>query len=167
MTKQEAGFGGGCHWCTEAVFQALRGVRQVRQGFIASDAPHDSFSEAVAVTWDPTEIGFADLIAVHLATHASTSAHKMRGKYRSAVYVHSEADADAARSIMNRLAEETDSAFVTQVLPFGAFKPSDTRFHDYYIRNRNGPFCDSFIEPKLAVLRQRFAALRKPETAHG
>lgn len=167
MTLHAAGFGGGCHWCTEAVFQALRGVRQVRQGFIASDAPHDGFSEAVGVQWDPAEIAFDDLIAVHLATHASTSAHKMRGKYRSAVYVHSDADAAAAQSSIDALAQETDSAFVTQVLRFRSFKASDARFQEYYTRNRNGPFCNSYIEPKLAVLRQRFVALQAQGIANG
>ena len=157
---QSAGFGGGCHWCTEAVFQSLRGVLEVNQGFIASGPPHDSFSEAVAVTWDPAIITFEDLIAVHLATHSSTSRHKMRGKYRSAVYVHDPADGEAAHRIIGRIAQQTDSAFVTEVLPFQAFKPSDARFKDYYARNRNGPFCEAYIEPKLALLRQRFVGLQ-------
>ncbi len=160
MKQQRAGFGGGCHWCTEAVFQSLRGVLEVSQGFIASDAPHDSFSEAVAVTWDPAVIAFEDLIAVHLATHSSSSRHKMRGKYRSAVYVHDTADGADARRIINAIAEQTDSSFVTEILAFRAFKASDARFRDYYTRNREGPFCDAYIEPKLAMLRQRFAALQ-------
>ena len=159
----EAGFGGGCHWCTEAVFQSLRGVCAVRQGFIAADPPHDSFSEAVAVTWDPAVIGLEDLIAVHLATHASSSAHRMRGKYRSAIYARTDASADEARQILARFRDATDHAFVTSVLPFRAFKASDPRFHDYYARNREGPFCDAYIEPKLALLRQRFARLQKSE----
>ncbi len=60
MTGHEAGFGGGCHWCTEAVFRSLCGVQTVRQGFIASDPPQDSYSEAVVVTWDPDEITLED-----------------------------------------------------------------------------------------------------------
>lgn len=157
---QSAGFGGGCHWCTEAVFQSLRGVMEVNQGFIASASPHDSFSEAVAVTWDPAAITFDDLIAVHLATHSSTSHHKMRDKYRSAVYVHEPADGEAARQIIATIARQTDSAFVTEVLPFQAFRPSDMRFRNYYARNRAGPFCETYIAPKLALLRQRFVGLQ-------
>ena len=157
---QSAGFGGGCHWCTEAVFQSLRSVMEVNQGFIASAPPHDSFSEAVAVTWDPAAITFDDLIAVHLATQSSTSRHKMRGKYRSAIYVHEPATAIAVRAAIERLGHETGSAFVTEVLPFRAFRESDPRFRDYYLRNRAGPFCESYIEPKLALLRQRFARLQ-------
>ena len=157
---QSAGFGGGCHWCTEAVFQSLRGVLEVNQGFIASESPYDSFSEAVAVTWDPAAITFDDLIAVHLATQSSTSRHKMRGKYRSAVYVQDTADGEAARRIIDMIARQTDSVFVTEVLSFEAFRPSETRFKDYYARNRNGPFCEVYIEPKLALLRQRFVGLQ-------
>ncbi len=159
-----AGFGGGCHWCTEAVFRALRGVREVNQGFIAADAPHDAFSEAANVSWDPELIGFDDLIAVHLATHASASRHKLRGKYRSAVYVKDEAGAKQARGIIADLARRTGGAFVTAVLPFRAFRASDRRFQNYYERNRAGPFCEAYIEPKLAMLRERFADLRHEVT---
>ncbi|PKP63377.1 peptide-methionine (S)-S-oxide reductase [Novosphingobium sp.] len=160
MEAHETGFGGGCHWCTEAVFQSLRGIVRVRQGFIAADPPYDGFSEAVAVAWDPVRISLEDLVAVHLATHASTSMHKMRGKYRSAIYVHEPATAIAVRAAIERLGHETGSAFVTEVLPFRAFRESDPRFRDYYLRNRAGPFCESYIEPKLALLRQRFARLQ-------
>ncbi|MBA4489843.1 peptide-methionine (S)-S-oxide reductase [Paracoccus sp. S1E-3] len=157
---QSAGFGGGCHWCTEAVFQSLHGVVAVDQGFIAAAAPDDSFSEAVAVSWDPAAISFADLIAVHLATHSSTSAHSMRGKYRSAVYVHDGTEGVAARRVIDRIARQTGSSFITEILPFRAFRPSDARFRDYYARHRDAPFCRAYIEPKLALLRQRFARLQ-------
>ena len=60
MEAHETGFGGGCHWCTEAVFQSLRGIVRVRQGFIAADPPYDGFSEAVAVAWDPVRISLED-----------------------------------------------------------------------------------------------------------
>ena len=143
------------------MFQSLRGVARVAQGFIAADPPQETFSEAVSVTWDPDQIGFDDLIAVHLATHASMSNHKMRGKYRSAIYAREETDAAAARRILADLAAQTDSVFVTSVLPFRAFKPSDERFRNYYDHNRGGPFCEAYIEPKLALLRARFASLRR------
>jgi len=90
------GFGGGCHWCTEAVFQALNGVQKVEQGFIRSDPPQDSFSEAVIVTFDSKILSLETLIEVHLRTHASTSSHKMRGKYRSAIYIFDNQQAPAS-----------------------------------------------------------------------
>ena len=163
---ETAGFGGGCHWCTEAVFRSLAGVTDVRQGFISADAPHDSYSEAVSVTSDAGRISFEDLILAHLLTHASTSNHKMRGKYRSAVYVHEAESGIKAAQIIDRLGQDSDSAFVTQVLPFRMFKPSDARFQDYYENNRGGPFCDTYIEPKLALLRQSFSKLQSGALSH-
>jgi peptide-methionine (S)-S-oxide reductase len=151
--------GGGCHWCTEAVFQSLRGVTQVSQGFVRATAPDDTWSEAVDLLFDPAQISLKDLIAVHLATHASTANHKMRGKYRSAIYVYDTHQAKAARAALDELARETDSRFVTRVLPHQGFKPSDTRFHNYYENDPSRPFCRTYIDPKLAKLRQRFSAL--------
>lgn len=161
MAIAHAGFGGGCHWCTEAVFQSLNGVTQVAQGYIASDSPHDSYSEAVDVHWNPDEIGFDDLIGMHLVTHASSSDRKMRGKYRSAIYVDGDEARLEAQAILERLSAEIGQRFVTSVLPYRSFKPSDERFQDYYARNREGPFCEAYIEPKLALLRQRFGQLQQ------
>lgn len=151
------GFGGGCHWCTEAVFQALAGVTQVAQGFVSSAPPDEAFSEAVIVTYDPAVIALETLVEVHLRTHASTSRHKLRGKYRSAVYVFDEGS--AAAEILERLQSDFDEPLVTRVLPYRAFKPSDARFRNYYAENPARPFCRTYIDPKLDLLRTRFAAL--------
>jgi len=78
----KVGFGGGCHWCTEGVFQALRGVAQVDQGFVQSDAPADTWSEGVIVTFDPSVIPLVTLSQVHLRTHSATWARSPRSKLR-------------------------------------------------------------------------------------
>lgn len=153
------GFGGGCHWCTEAIFQPLRGVLNVRQGFIQSDAPDDTWSEAVEVTFDPDVMDLKDLVAVHLGTHASESEHKMRGKYRSAIYATSSDQSEACEAYLSQLASETGAMFVTRVLCHRGFKPSDERFHSYYEFNPERPFCRTYIEPKLAKLRALHSAL--------
>ncbi len=69
------GFGGGCHWCTKAVFQSLNGVNNVKQGWIASDGEAFAFSEAVIVEYNAKIIPLEVLIEVHLRTHKSTSEH--------------------------------------------------------------------------------------------
>ena len=109
---------------------------------------------------------FDGLIAVHPATHSTTSRHKMCGKYRSAVYVHETADGGAAHRIIDMIARQTDSGLVTEALSLQAIRPSDTRFRDYYARSRSGPFYEAYIEPKLALLRQQFVGLQS-ETATG
>ena len=157
------GFGGGCHWCTEAVFQPLEGVSEVRQGFIRSDGPDEAWSEAVEISFDPDRVSLRDLIAVHLSTHASEADHKMRGKYRSAVYSMTAEQQNACATHIRDLAAEAEVHFVTRSLMHRGFKPSDSRFHDYYKSNPERPFCRTYIAPKLAKLRGRHNALLKKE----
>ena len=165
---RKLGLGGGCHWCTEAVFQSLVGVERVRQGFIASDAPDDAFSEAVLVDWEAKRLPLDVLIEVHLRTHASTSPHTMRGKYRSALYVMDAVQADACTAALARLQPEFEEPLITRVLPFRAFQPSDARFQNYYATDPERPFCRTYIEPKLAMLRRRYgASLVSPAASSG
>jgi peptide-methionine (S)-S-oxide reductase len=152
------GLGGGCHWCTEAVFQALIAVQSVEQGWIASDPPHEAFSEAVIVTFDADALPLETLIDIHLRTHSSTSAHSMRGKYRSAIYVMDEAQGAAVQATLTRLQTGFDAPLVTQVLPFRAFKASDDRFQNYYAADPARPFCTTYIDPKLTLLRSHYGA---------
>lgn len=158
MSKlQKIGLGGGCHWCTEAVFQSLKGVCKVEQGFIASTGAHTSFSEAVIVHFSEDAIGLSDIIAIHLHTHNSTSQHSMRNKYRSAVYVFAEAEVDHISNMLESLQKDFHKKLITQVLPFGAFKASDSQFHDYYITDPDRPFCKTHIAPKLQMLKTKFS----------
>ena len=92
------GFGGGCHWCTEAIFQSLIGVENVQQGWIASNGDNSSFSEAVIVEYNATIIPIEVLIEIHLHTHKSTSSHSMRKKYRSAIYVFNKENAEISKT---------------------------------------------------------------------
>lgn len=157
------GFGGGCHWCTEAVFQSLAGVVAVRQGFIRSDAPYATWSEAVEVDFDPDRISTIDLVGVHLSTHASTSRHKMRGKYRSAIYAFEQSVVDDCSKLLDQMSEQFGLTFVTQALPHRGFKASDSRFQNYYQSGPERPFRQSYIEPKLSILRRRFQEFLRPE----
>lgn len=157
------GFGGGCHWCTEAVFQSLKGVIEVRQGFIRSDPPDHVFAEAVEVDFDPSEITLESLISAHLATHASTSEHKLRNKYRSAVYVFGGEQKSQAEGVLLKLECQTGATYVTRVVPARGFKPSDARYQNYYASNPERPFCQVYIEPKFAKLRENYRDLVKGE----
>jgi peptide-methionine (S)-S-oxide reductase len=155
--EEKIGLGGGCHWCTEAVFQALRGISGVAQGFIRSDPPNDNWSEAIEVSFDPTVISLETLIDIHLRTHASTSAHKLRGKYRSAVYTFDEAQADKAEGALRGLQTEFEDPLQTRILCHIGFKASNARFQNYYATDPDRPFCQTYIDPKLRLLRERYA----------
>lgn len=151
------GFGGGCHWCTEAVFLSLRGVQKVQQGFIAPKNAPNAFSEAVIVNYQPQEITISTLIAIHLHTHKSTSEHSMRTKYRSAIYVFNAKDEAGSKEALQLLQKDFLEQIITQVLYFDTFKSSLPQYHNYYFTNPNKPFCETYIAPKLQVLLRKFA----------
>lgn len=150
------GFGGGCHWCTEAVFQSLNGVENVQQGWIASNGDNSSFSEAVIVEYNATIIPIEVLIEIHLHTHKSTSSHSMRKKYRSAIYVFDENQEIKIFEVLKTLQHKFKNKLVTQVLVFSEFKPSREEILNYYYKNPEKPFCKTFINPKLKILLESF-----------
>lgn len=160
MVIEKIGFGGGCHWCTEAVFASLKGVAKVDQGWISSEPPHDTLSEAVLVHFDPSIINLSVLIEIHLLTHASTSNHSMRGKYRSAIYSFSSNNQRAQQSL-ETLSEHFDSPLVTKILPYLAFESSPEQYQDYYLKNQGKPFCETHINPKLQLLMKEFRSSMK------
>ncbi len=154
--KTKIALGGGCHWCTEAVFQSLKGVEKVEQGYVASIHENNSFSEAIIVHFNNEEISLETLIEIHLHTHNSTSNHSMRDKYRSAVYTFSEEQKESVENIMNNLQRNFKSQLITKVYSFNNFKASREAIQNYYLKNPNKPFCENFIKPKLRVLLSKF-----------
>lgn len=159
----KVGFGGGCHWCTEGVFQALRGISQVDQGFIQSDAPADTWAEGVIVTFDSSVVQLATLSEVHLRTHSATRARSPRGKYRSAIYIFQESQRKETELAIARFADETGKAVHTLVLPCRSFRASDERYQNYYRTDPSRPFCRRFIDPKLNYIRRHFSTVAAPD----
>ena len=166
------GLGGGCHWCTEGIFQSLIGIQQVKQGWIApkedisvsypnrnqnsSRDQKQNYSEAIEVYFDPNVISLATLIEIHLYTHASTSNHSMRDKYRSAVYTYSEDQRIQANQILDSLKDNFEKPLITKVYPFDSFKPNEEKYRDYFYQAPDKPFCQRYIHPKLKLLLARF-----------
>jgi len=118
------GFGGGCHWCTEAVFQSLKGVVKVEQGWIKSSGYATTFSEAVIVHYMPKKITLDSLIEIHLLTHSSTSDHSMREKYRSAVYYFSKKQKENTNRIILNLQVNFKNTIITKAYAFKEFRAS-------------------------------------------
>lgn len=156
ISVREIGFGGSCHWCTEAIFQSVRGVQTVHQGWISSSGADSTLSEAVLVRFDTAIASQHLLIAIHLATHASTSNHSFRTKYRSAIYVFSKHQAEEANESIARLQEEEEKRYITRVLPFVTFKENCEDQLNYYQTRPNAPFCLTNIIPKLTRLHEKF-----------
>ena len=156
---KKAGFGGGCHWCIEAVFSALKGGAKVHQGWIASDEENTFFSEGVIVEYDPDIITLQVLIAIHLYTHSSTAPHSMRNKYRSAVYTFSDDDIAVAQQAIRELQPEFEKPVITKVLRYSDFKGNREDSLNYYFSDPARPFCETYINPKLKILMQQFSGV--------
>ena len=150
-------FGGGCHWCTEAVFQSVLGVEKVEQGYVASINENHSFSEAVIVHFNSKRVTLKTLIEIHLWTHQSSANHSMRKKYRSAIYVYDDLQMVTVRNLLNGLQEEFNGQLITQVLLFHDFQPSREEITNYYFKNPEKPFCEVYINPKLQLLLDQFS----------
>lgn len=153
---EKIGFGGGCHWCTKAVFQSIKGVNQVEQGYIAVKNEPENFYEGVIVHFNPEMISLHKLIQIHLHTHNSSSDHSMRFKYLSAIYTFSEPQSLEANLILNDLKEIQQNEIITKVYEFGTYKASRKEITNYYKTDPERPFCKVYIEPKLQSLRQNF-----------
>ena len=151
---QSIGLGGGCHWCTEAVFQQLKGISNVRQGYIKSTAPNDTWSEAILLDYDVESIDFTQLIEVHLETHASTIQHQRRQEYRSAIYYFNDNQRDKIDVVMSSLSRKRNKSYITQILSFEEFKESRESIRDYYRTRPDAPFCKRYIEPKLELVKK-------------
>lgn len=160
MSIGKIGFGGGCHWCTEAYFQSLKGVEKVEQGWISSTTPDDSFSEAVIIHYNPIVIPLKILIAIHLHTHAATKNHSFRKKYRSAVYVFNGKIAEAQK-LISECQVDFDEQVITQVLLFNQFKLNTEQQHNYYKKHKEGIFCKRYISPKLQMIEKEYAGYYK------
>lgn len=160
---QKIGLGGGCHWCTEGVFQSLRGVDRVEQGFIQSKAPADTWAEGVLVSFDPMIVGLATLVEIHVGTHSGSGAYSPGGRYRSAIYVFDAGQSREAALILARQVTGQGDPSRTSVLPFVGFRPSEARYRNYYRSDPNRPFCRRYIDPKLDFVRRHYADIALPD----
>jgi len=155
---QKIAFGGGCHWCTEAIFQSLKGVSKVEQGWVSSTLPSATTpSESVIVHFDTSLICLDTLTEIHLFTHNATSNHNFRKKYRSAIYTFSDTQEKEAQNILDEKQKLFLKPLVTKVYPFGEFKLNVEQYLNYYKNNPEKPFCKVRIEPKLRVVLEEFS----------
>ena len=150
------GLGGGCHWCTEGVFASLIGVIAVNQGWISPVNDKNHFSEAIEVIFDPKLISQHDLINIHLHTHAASSNHAMRDKYRSALYAYNNEQYEQMSDSLLNLSLDFDSKLITQVFHFYEFKLNKAELQNYFYSAPNRPFCQTYIHPKLRLLLNKF-----------
>jgi peptide-methionine (S)-S-oxide reductase len=172
---QIAVFAGGCFWCTEAVFQKLRGVKSVLPGYSggAIDNPtyeqvssgQSGHAEAIQFEFDPELISYQDLLNVFFATHDPTTLNRQGNdvgtQYRSTIFYATEEQNHQAQEMIAKLTEEkvfTDP-IVTTLEPLTKFFEAEDYHKNYYQRNENQPYCQIIINPKLKKLKEKFASL--------
>lgn len=172
MADEVATLAGGCFWCTEAVYQNLKGVKSVESGYIGGTVPDPSYeqvcggatghAEAIRVTYDPAVISYADLLDIFFATHDPTTLNRQGNdvgtQYRSAIFPHSpEQEAEAKDAIARAQADQVDPV-VTAIEPDVPWYPAEDYHQKYWDRvGTRNPYCMAVIPPKLAKLRKGFA----------
>lgn len=168
-----ATLGGGCFWCLEAVFQGVRGVSKVKSGYAGGHVADPSYrevcgkqtghAEVVQITFDPTEIGYADMLRVFFTIHDPTTPNRQGAdegpQYRSSIFTHSEAQAETARTVMAEIEAEKiwPGKLVTELTPLTMFWPAEAEHDDYYKRNPFAGYCRAVVEPKVQKFRKSFA----------
>jgi peptide-methionine (S)-S-oxide reductase len=175
--REVATLGGGCFWCTEAVFTELKGVDSVESGYAGGTVARPSYeqvctgttghAEAVQVTFDPSVLSFHDLLTVFFTTHDPTTlnrqGHDSGTQYRSVVFYRTAAQQAMTEQVIRELEAEHlyRKPFVTQVVPFTEFYPAEEYHRDYFARNPERAYCQMVIAPKVAKFRSKFAAQLK------
>jgi peptide-methionine (S)-S-oxide reductase len=178
--KQVAVFGGGCFWCTEAVFDELRGVTSVVSGYAGGDLKNPTYeqvcggrtghAEVIRIEFDPDQITFRDLLTVFFATHDPTTLNRQGNdvgtQYRSAIFYANDEQKHEAESVMKELDEARTfgRAIVTSLEPLRDFYEAEGYHQKYYASNPYQPYCQVMIPPKLNKLHKQFADLLK---SHG
>jgi len=176
---ESATFGSGCFWCTEAVFQQLKGVSKVESGYSGGHVPDPSYfdvcsgtsghAEVVRVTFDPAVISYPELLEVFWRSHDPTTKDRQGNddgpQYRSVVFTHTDRQKKLAETYKAKIdaAKVFAKPVVTEVVPFTAFYPAEGEHQDYFNRNRKGGYCRTIIAPKLDKLRAVFGDKLKPE----
>ena len=172
MAQEIATLAGGCFWCTEAVYQNLRGVTAVQSGYIGGAKPDPTYeevcsgstghAEAIRITFDPDVISYADLLDIFFATHDPTTLNRQGNdigtQYRSAIFPHSPEQESQARAGIERAQADQSAPVVTTIESDAPWYPAEDYHQKYWERvgDRN-PYCMAVIPPKLAKLRKGFA----------
>lgn len=174
-----ATFGSGCFWCSEAVFEQIKGVRKVESGFSGGHVKNPTYrqvcsgrtghAEVVQVTFDPKVIRYAELLEVFWRSHDPTTKDRQgydRGpEYRSIVLYHSERQKQLAERYKQKIDEAAvfRNPVVTEIVAFEEFYPAGDEHQDYYANNPRKGYCYTVIGPKLAKLKKVFRDKLKPE----
>jgi peptide-methionine (S)-S-oxide reductase len=169
---EKATFGGGCFWCTEAVFQEVKGVHSVVSGYAGGTVENPTYyqictgttghAEVIQITFDAKVISYAEVLEVFWRTHDPTTLNRQGAdsgpQYRSVIFYHN----DQQRAIAEQVKRDLQASgvwkrpIVTEIVPLTNFYVAEDYHQDYYQQNRYQPYCYVVIDPKLKKFRKDF-----------
>lgn len=165
--------GGGCFWCTEAVFGELKGVVKVEPGYSGGSLANPTYeqvstgktghAEVVQITFDPRVISFEKILEIFFATHNPTTLNRqgldVGTQYRSVIFYHNDEQRALAEKVIGELnkREVWDAPIVTQIEPFKAFYKAEDYHKDYFKRNPEQSYCRLVVAPKIAKFRKHYS----------
>ncbi len=169
---EKATLGGGCFWCTEAVYLEFKGVVGVKPGYSGGHIKNPTYedvctgttghAEVVEILYDADVVTFSDILEVFFMTHDPTTLNRQGNdvgpQYRSVVYYHSEEQKQVAEKIIQLFEKEKvyDKPIVTKVEPYTTFYEAENYHQNYYNRNKSQGYCQYIITPKLEKFRKIF-----------
>ncbi len=170
-TMELATFGGGCFWCTEALFQRLKGVATVVSGYSGGETKNPNYrqictgktghAEVIQISFDPKQIAYAELVEIHFKTHDPTTLNQQGAdkgtQYRSAIFTHNAKQQQIAQQILDKLQAEFEQRIVTEIKALDSFYPAEDYHQNYFNTHKNQPYCAFNIAPKVDKLQRKFA----------
>jgi peptide-methionine (S)-S-oxide reductase len=181
MNTEIAVFGGGCFWCTEAVFKMLKGVSSVLPGYAGGTKPNPTYdevcggstghAEVIKIEFDPAQVHFRDLLTVFFGSHDPTTRNRQGNdvgtQYRSIILYSTEDQKRIAEDFIKEInaSSEEGKPIVTEIEPLKTFYGAENYHRDYYARNKNQPYCEVIINPKLQKVQEKFAHLLNTHNA--
>ncbi len=180
-TQETATHAGGCLWCLEAVYDAIKGVLSVESGYSNGHVTNPTYrqvcggdtghAEAVRIQFDPSVVSYRDLLNVFFVIHDPTTLNRQGAdvgtQYRSAIFYHSPEQKETAETLIRELNAKKiwDSLIVTEVAEAGQFYVAEDYHQEYFVRNRFQPYCQAVVAPKVAKFRKYFLELLKRQPA--
>lgn len=167
-----ATFGNGCFWCTEAIFQRLKGVTKVVSGYTGGKVKNPTYkevctgltghAEAIQITYDPKVISYPELLEVFWQTHDPTTLNRQGAdvgtQYRSAIFYHTDEQKKLAEEYKKKLTESGafNDPIVTEISPATEYYPAENYHQNYYNLNGSAPYCSYVIQPKIDKFKKVF-----------
>ena len=179
MNLQKITFGSGCFWCTEAIFQTVKGVKSATSGYMGGQVENPTYeqvctgttghAEVVEVQYNADEVSLDELLLIFFKTHDATSLNRQGNdvgtQYRSAIYYYNDEQKQQAEAMVKRFTDEKiyDNPIVTEITPASEFYKAEEYHQDYFSQNPSKSYCAFVIQPKLNKFAKEFLDKIKPE----